>query len=83
MRVVKLGIDESAYKTQHDKAVKECWVCPCCGASEELVTPRGLTSKGKNKVSQYFSCDVCSAEWESEPFYTREHFRYVGGVYAD
>ena len=80
MILTKLGIDKSAYKAQYVEAIKECWTCPCCGADEKNISTRGLTSKGENKVSQCFMCTRCSAEWQSEPYFTEEHFRTLGKI---
>jgi Leu/Phe-tRNA-protein transferase len=52
-----------------------------------FVYSRGFISKGKGKVSECFICTKCSAKWQSEPFYTRKHFRtlmagrILGNVY--
>jgi hypothetical protein len=78
--LTKLGIDKEAYKIQYMKAIEGCWTCPCCGADKEHISPRGLTSKGKNTVSGCFMCQKCSAEWQSEPYFTEEHFRTLGKI---
>lgn len=79
MKLLKRGIDTRAWELQYLVALEGCGKCPCCGEEDCIeITPAYKHTKNKNGCELWndkFRCKNCDAEWESAPYFGREHFR--------
>lgn len=87
MKLTKHGINMKKWEEQYIAAIFDCWKCPCCGAPNGNQTPAEVIEeygvrafKDKTNTNMYvncYRCKSCAAEWESEPYKGKEHFRIL------